>query len=357
MSEYSKKLRDAYEAEKGLYEQFTRKNEQLIREILKEGEDFHAIESRTKDLDSFEAKIDSPEKEQKYKNVCDITDLSGMRIICYLKGDVDRVCENLAKIYKMDIENSTNKDDKLEPDQFGYLSRHFVVQYTDERASLPENKPFSGLKAEIQVRTILQHAWAAIDWKLRYKSSSEIPKKLRRRVFRVSALLELVDDEFLSLSNSASDLRQSYESDIQSGNFEIGIDGESAELFLNNSEPLNTLTEIAKEIGFSISPNAPGARTPYGSLIDTANSAKLTIIDHINTKIDESTKNGSSRLRDVFKEWKKVPGHPPRLVIPKAGLARLALILSLEKPDALRVISEVPFGPRLQDAVKATLEH
>lgn len=67
MSYYSSALRLKYETKLSLYDQFTRKNEEILKEILIEKNiDFYSVEGRTKTLESFEAKVDSPEKEQKY---------------------------------------------------------------------------------------------------------------------------------------------------------------------------------------------------------------------------------------------------------------------------------------------------
>lgn len=348
MSEYSSKLRAAYEAKRGLYKQFTEKNVLLLRDIFKENIDFQAVEHRTKDLDSFEEKVDLPEKEQKYADFSDVTDLCGIRIICYLNEDADRISRRLKDIHEIDEHNSVNKDEQLDINQFGYRSRHFVVQYDAQRAALEENALFVGLKAEIQVRTILQHAWAAIDWKLRYKNSAETPKELRRRVFRVSALLELADDEFSSLSSSVSKLREDYRAKLESGDFEIGVDRESIDLFLAENVEFEPLVKHVKAAGFSIAPNHPSARDPYGGFISTTTSAGFTTINQLKTQISKVVKDG--RFKEIFDAW-SLPERPPKLVVSRAGLARLALILSTEKSVALRLTDELPFGEKLQEAV------
>lgn len=43
-------------------------------------------------------------------------------------------------------------------DQTGYRSVHFVCDIGSARAALPEFNGLSGLKFEIQIRTVLQHA-------------------------------------------------------------------------------------------------------------------------------------------------------------------------------------------------------
>lgn len=298
--------------------------------------------------------MDLPEKEQKYSDIAEVTDLSGIRIICYLDEDADRVCERLSELYEIDQEHSVNKNEQLGIDQFGYRSRHFVVQFTAARAGLPDFERFVGMKAEIQVRTILQHAWAAIDWKLRYKNSAEVPQDLRRRVFRVSALLELADDELSSLSKSVNELRREYEFKLSEGNFEIGIDRDSVDLFLAKDGDLDQLVEKAKKVGFAIAPNHPRARDPYDGFIATASSARLSSIEQLKSLIAGVAKNKDARIKEVFDEWKR-PDRPARLVMSRSGIARLALILSQQKDEGLRLTQELPFGDKLQLAVLAVL--
>jgi putative GTP pyrophosphokinase len=63
-------------------------------------------------------------------------------------------------------------------------------------------KQYADIRAEIQVRTALQHAWSAVHHKLEYKSSTEAPPELRRRLFRLSALFELADEQFSELRDA-----------------------------------------------------------------------------------------------------------------------------------------------------------
>ena len=57
-----------------------------------------------------------------------------------------------------------------------------------DRRRLAEWKPCAGLRAKIQVRPSLQFAWSAVNHKLNYKSPTEVPRKLQRRMFQLSAL-------------------------------------------------------------------------------------------------------------------------------------------------------------------------
>jgi putative GTP pyrophosphokinase len=78
----------------------------------------------------------------------------------------------------------------------GYLSSHFVVSLKNNRTKLTEWKAYNNFKAEIQVRTVLQHAWAAISHELEYKKSYDIPSILKRKLFRLAGIIELADEEF-----------------------------------------------------------------------------------------------------------------------------------------------------------------
>jgi ppGpp synthetase/RelA/SpoT-type nucleotidyltranferase len=66
-----------------------------------------------------------------------------------------------------------------DPTRFGYQSTHYLVKYLNTRTMMPEYTRFRNLIAEIQVRTILQHAWAEIEHDIQYKSSSVLPRTIR----------------------------------------------------------------------------------------------------------------------------------------------------------------------------------
>ena len=65
-------------------------------------------------------------------------------------------------------------------------------------------------KAEIQVRTLLQHAWAMISHDRFYKSEFDVPEYFRRELARVAALLESADEEFGNAINGIDAYKMNY---------------------------------------------------------------------------------------------------------------------------------------------------
>jgi hypothetical protein len=61
---------------------------------------------------------------------------------------------------------------------------------------VPSFSSLGELKAEIQVRTMAQHMWAAASHILQYKDEQNVPQPVKRSIYRVSALLETIDLEF-----------------------------------------------------------------------------------------------------------------------------------------------------------------
>lgn len=239
-----------YKASYDKYKSFTNELNKLIIHLLKNDKlEIAQIEHRTKDIDSFIGKI--KRKEKNYINpIAEVTDLVGIRIITYYSEDIDKIGKLLKKEFKIDYVNSINKSQAIEPDKFGYLSVHFIICLGDNRKNLTEWKMFSDINAEIQVRTVLQHAWAAIDHKLIYKSAIDVPKELSRKLFRLSALLELADEQFLELRNITENLENDYTNKALLGNFDFGINLNSLEIYFNFTNQLKIWANLAKEIGF-----------------------------------------------------------------------------------------------------------
>jgi putative GTP pyrophosphokinase len=201
------------------------------------------IESRTKSVASLEEKI----SRKGYETLDKATDLCGIRIITYLKDHYEEVCNIIEDNFLIDVDNSPNKQKLLDPNRFGYRSTHYVLCYKDEWLSNPVFKRFKGMKAEVQVRTIFQHAWAVIDWKLRYKPEEGAPPKdASRLIYRISALLETAEDDFTRVTKILNDLKSTYKKDIKHGNLTIDVNQLSLESFAKSAPIVEQLQQTAQ---------------------------------------------------------------------------------------------------------------
>lgn len=202
----------------------------------------HSITSREKDTIKLKEKILREGKS--YLNpLDDITDLAGVRIITYFPSDVDKIIPVIENEFIVDKINSIDKRKTIDPSAFGYASVHLVVQLSQKRINLPEYAIFKDLKCEIQVRTILQHAWAEIEHDIAYKSNEDIPYELRRKFASLSGLLEIADREFESLRKDEKRVRENIESSIKKDIINIPINLDSLRFYLRKYHKENNIWE------------------------------------------------------------------------------------------------------------------
>lgn len=236
-----------------VHSEFTKRISDLLSRLISDSSiKVHAIEQRTKNQESFREKLLRPGKNYS-KPMTQITDLSGVRIILYYQEDVQRVIEMIESEFITDKEASGDQAAKLEPNEFGYRSVHYVVSLTTERSKLKEWKPYSELKSEIQIRTVLQHAWAAISHTLHYKHEQEVPAPLSRKLFRLSGLLELADEEFSSLNQEIKGFTAQVSKKFEAGIPDIAIDATSISQYLERSDLPEKYKQIAIKAGFNFS--------------------------------------------------------------------------------------------------------
>ena len=229
-------LVDDFRNQRALYEAFTEACERLVRTLFDSSSvQLHKIESRTKDSERLEGKVNR--KDKSYSSLEEVTDLAGVRIITFFADDGPKVAELIHANFDVDAAESVNKGDELATDQFGYVSDHFVVTFPEERWKLPDFKAYKGLFCEIQVRSILQHAWAEIEHDLGYKAEGDIPRKIRRQFSRLAGMIELADDEFMrirdDLSSYAKDVHQRVVDQLADS---VELDATSLQIAVRSSE-------------------------------------------------------------------------------------------------------------------------
>ena len=243
--ESQRRCADAYRRVWGRYEDFTYRLLALMGNLLKDADiDIVQVDARPKSVDSFLDKL--RRKGEQYDDPLEqMTDLVGLRVITYYLEDVSRVGDLINHEFVLDAENSVDKADAVGPDQFGYRSVHYVARLGPNRQGLAEWQPFGDICFEVQVRTSLQHAWAAVDHKLRYKTENDVPNHLKRRLYRLSALFEFADEQFSALRDASERVRQNDATQLEEGNLKIPVDADSLAAYLSSSDKFGALTERA----------------------------------------------------------------------------------------------------------------
>lgn len=152
------------------------------------------IESRIKTTKSVAYKVEQLKSPP--KSIIDIHDIIGIRFICLTPKIVEEVVQIIKS--ELTINKEYNTKTRLDETQFGYSSIHLIGKISKEdNEIINEEKEydFEGLKYEIQIRTISEHIFAALSHKNSYKTGKFIKSEIKRPLFRIAALSEVIDNE------------------------------------------------------------------------------------------------------------------------------------------------------------------
>jgi ppGpp synthetase/RelA/SpoT-type nucleotidyltranferase len=233
----------AYDEIRPVYEVFAKVLSEVLSRATKDLGLTAIVQARAKDKASFAEK--SIRKRNKYPDAVNhLTDLCGARIILDCTDDIELVC----KFIREHFENCEIEDafERLGTAEFGYRSIHFIValkpgEFETELNSLGkghgsveaerlfqacvhrlyerhvpaqrgESATHEGpkFKAEIQIRTLLQHAWAAIGHDRIYKSDFVVPDRWQRDAHRIAASLEDADEALSRTAQGVDGYRNYY---------------------------------------------------------------------------------------------------------------------------------------------------
>lgn len=203
--------------------------------------EIHQLSARAKDTSSAIAKV----RRKGYGNPArQLTDLVGVRVILYYAEQVDQAVAAIARALPIDHRRSVDKRGELQVRQFGYRSVHLIARLPDA-ISLRMPSDHRRLWFEIQVRSVLEHAWAEIEHEICYKSGTRFPDLLLRRFGALAGALEILDTQFSALRKERDALIGSLWERYQQGQ---GFD-----------EPLDTARLVA--LLSVLHPQAPGWRS------------------------------------------------------------------------------------------------
>ena len=175
----------------------------LVTSILDDaGINYLSVTGRAKSVTSFAAKAGrAVDGRPLYVDpLVEITDQIGVRVITYVHSDVQAVVDLLDDQVIVHDDRDLGRETASEG-RFGYASRHLLVGLDPAREGQPAYEPLRGRRAQVQIRTVLQHAWAEFEHDIRYKGSipDDYVSEFDRRFTLAAGLLELADREFSTI--------------------------------------------------------------------------------------------------------------------------------------------------------------
>lgn len=162
------------------------------------------VTGRTKTLSSYVDKaVSMRDGKRRYKDPAkEILDVCGLRVVTFFDSTTKQVDALIRKEFDVDESNSMDKKKGLGTDRVGYRSVHYIARLKETRSKLAEYSDLIGMPFEIQVRSILQHAWAEIEHDRRFKAGRDraLPPELQRRFSLLAGGLEILDGAFDQLA-------------------------------------------------------------------------------------------------------------------------------------------------------------
>lgn len=149
---------------------------------------------RPKDVDSAIGKL----ARKPYKDpLVEMTDLVGVRIVVPLSLELVRASEILESSTEWDYAKARDPEGEAQadPERFGYQSVHYELWPKHDR-ELGDVLVEKGTACEVQLRTLLQHAYAEVTHDHLYKSALAPPAKATRFMASSMALIETTDHLF-----------------------------------------------------------------------------------------------------------------------------------------------------------------
>jgi ppGpp synthetase/RelA/SpoT-type nucleotidyltranferase len=213
-----------------------------IREMLNENRnEFSIIEGRVKDKESYKKKCHNPKYESP---ILEIHDLIGIRIVTSTTAQVKDIISALEHLYKVDYLNSENKLELLGEDRFGYLSNHLICQLWDKEkySVLKLNKCF--FKFEIQVRTLIQHAWAQLSHDNLYKFEGHLNTSMKRKFYQLAGLSEILDEGISNLKVELYQYKEALKNNPNLQDLEVNLSTLDEFFGVGDSEDPNYLEDF-----------------------------------------------------------------------------------------------------------------
>lgn len=197
----------------------------------------------------------------------DIVDLAGVRVALYFPREIDQVDGIISSLFRVFLKKEFPDPEKTRPEKrfSGYTATHYRVQLKESSLNETE-KRYAAARIEIQVASVLMHAWAEVEHDLEYKP---LGGELSENEY---AVLDLLNGLVMSGEIALEQLQKAGEARVAANDRKIANHYELATLLLSageglTSEPINEagLGRVDQLFSFihDLEIDTPGLLRPY----------------------------------------------------------------------------------------------
>jgi len=160
----------------------------------------HHMQSRMKSIQSMMEKLRRRnERVSVASAVENLTDIAGIRVVCYYIEDIYTIANLLTS--QDDIKILKWRDYIQEPKENGYRSLHIVVEVP---VFLAEGR--TPVPVEVQIRTIAMDFWASLEHSLRYKAAESVPQDISDELLQAAWDITALDEKMQSIRKRVDQL-------------------------------------------------------------------------------------------------------------------------------------------------------
>ena len=307
----------SYVEKLSLYEEYSSRIRNLVQDLV-EREDIEicSIEGWAKAPAELVKSLNAHYEGQDTSGLDTISDLVTVRVLLRFPEDVYKVEEIVCSEFEVDLEHSVPSSVLEDPFRFGYPAVVYTLALAESRSALKEWRKYRSLPFRLELRTVLQEAWATISPRVNLNVDSVSEKKLKRKLVRLAALLEEADEGFLSLWEEVKDvavlvpptLEDKEQPDASVSAERTYTESELYDFFNKEDNFLNKWSSIAIKAGFPIFVPSPSyLRESFEYLYKVFRAAGIDTLSEVRrflTELDEGDK-GLLQLRTIHGAFEK----------------------------------------------------
>lgn len=195
-----------YEHEVDFYQEVASLVQDKLDTVLQDAGIKAVVSSRAKRPSRLAAKLEKRAPEKGYHTFRDIyddiVDLAGCRVALYMPQDRDVVGEIIQKLFNEVRPVKHFPKDRGPGDSLGYVADHYLVTLKPETLRKKELR-YADTHVEIQVASVLMHAWAEVTHDLIYKpEKGELTYEELKILKDLNDLVQMGESQLVKLQNA-----------------------------------------------------------------------------------------------------------------------------------------------------------